>query len=108
QIPTSEELLGRLQKMTDAYQDRLEEAERAQKEAAGRAEEAERAQREASGQLSALRSRLAERILRRLAERGLAVTDAQRAQVIARDDDNRLLDWLERAASAPTTGDALS
>jgi Uma2 family endonuclease len=136
QIPTSEELLGRLQKMTDAYQDRLEEAERAQKEAVVRLEEAERAQKEAAvrleeaergqreaeraqkeaerGQsetavrLSAMRSLVAERVLARLAERGLPVTDAQRAQVLACDDERRLFDWLERAAAAPTAEAALS
>jgi len=94
QIPTSEELLGRLQKMTDAYQDRLEEAERARKEANDR--------------LAAVRAAMAERLLRRLAERGLTITEGQRAQVTSCEDEGRLLDWLERASSAPTVEDVLS
>ena len=87
EIPTSEELLGRLQKMTDAYQSRLEETEREQQ---------------------ATRANIAERILRRLTARGIAVTDAQRAEIMACHDLDRLLDWLERASSALTAGDVLS
>jgi Uma2 family endonuclease len=94
QIPTSDELLGRLQKMTDAYQDRLEEAERARKEVVDR--------------LEAVRASMVERLLRRLAERGLSVTDAQRARVMACEDEGLLLDWLERASAAPSVDDVLS
>src|SRR5689334_9733832 len=108
QIPTSEELLGRLQKMTDAYQDRLEEAERARKEAERAQDEAERARKEAADRLVAVRAAMAERVLRRLAERGLTLTDGQRAMVMSCEDEGRLLDWLERASSAATASDVLS
>jgi Uma2 family endonuclease len=94
QIPTSEELVERLQKMTDAYQDQLEQAERQRLDAVHRLESA--------------RVGLAELLLRRLAERGLAVTEEQRAQVTACEDFDRLLRWMERASSAATTEDALS
>ena len=101
QIPTSQELLGRLQHMTDAFQDRLEEAERLQ-------EEAERLQTEAEGRLESARKGMAELLLRRLIERGLAVSEEQRDQVISCEDLGRLLLWLERASSVSTTEDVLS
>jgi hypothetical protein len=86
-----ERLLGVL----DEYrEDRLEEAERSQKETADR--------------LEALRTGMAGRILRILAARGLAVTEAQRAQVTACEELDRLLDWLERASSAATIDDVLA
>lgn len=87
QIPTSEELLGRLQNMTDAFQDRLEQAE---------------------GRLESARKGMAELLLRRLVERGLAVSEEQRDQVISCEDLGRLLLWLERASSVSTTEDVLS
>lgn len=94
QIPTSEELVGRLQKMTDSFQDQLEEAEQQRKEAVDRLESA--------------RTHVIEGILRRLAERDLVLTEQQRAQVRACDDFGRLLRWLELASSAPTVEDILS
>ena len=80
--------------MTDAYQDRLEEAER------GR-QEAERL-------LTVLRTGMVERILHILDARGLAMTDAQRAQITACEEPVRLLDWFERASSAATVDDVLA
>ena len=94
QIPTSEELVGRLQKMTDSFQDQLEDAERERKEAVDR--------------LAGARTSVIEMLLRRLAERGLALTEEQRTQVLACDDFGRLLRWLELASSAPTVEDVLS
>lgn len=100
-IPTSEELVGRLQKMTDAYQDRLEEAER-------RRQEAERIQEETSRRLESARRGLAAMILRRLSERGLAPTDAQKAQITSCDDVTALLGWVDKAPSATTVEDLLA
>jgi Uma2 family endonuclease len=108
QIPTSEELLGRLQKMTDAYQDRLEEAERARKDATDQLKGVTDQLKDAADRRKVVRTRMAERILRRLAERGLSIADAQRAQVTACEDEERLLDWLERASSAPSVDEMLS
>jgi Uma2 family endonuclease len=87
QIPTSEELVGRLQKMTDVYQDQLEVA-------------VER--------LESARTGVIELLLRRLSERGLALTEEQRTQVLTCEDFARLLRWLERASSAPTSEEVLS
>ncbi len=81
-------------RMTDAYQDRLEEAERAQKEAALRLQDA--------------RGRIVERILRRMGDRGLLLSDPQRARVMACEDFGQLLDWLDRAGSAATVEDVLA
>jgi Uma2 family endonuclease len=94
QIPTSEELVGRLQKMTDSFQDQLEEAEQQRKEAIDR--------------LDSARIGVIELLLRRLGERGLTLTEQQRAQVLACDDFGRLLRWLDLASSAATTEDILS
>lgn len=94
QIPTSEELVGRLQKMTDSFQDQLEEAEQQRKEAVCR--------------LDSARIGVIELLLRRLAERGLALTEPQRAQVLECDDFGRLLRWLDLASSASTAEDILS
>jgi len=94
EIPTSEELLGRLQGMADAYQDRLEAAERAR-------DAAEQA-------LDGARRTAAEMLLQRLAERGLAVSDEQRQAVMGCDDIGRLLRWMRRVESAVTAGEALA
>jgi Uma2 family endonuclease len=94
EIPTSEELVGRLQRMTDAYQDRVEAAERSQQETADR--------------LAAVRTSLAEGILRLLAARGIAVTDAQRAEVNACEEPERLVVWIERASAATTVDEVLA
>ncbi len=87
QIPTSEELVGRLQKMTDAYQDQLDEA---------------------VSRLESARTGLAELILRRVSERGLPLTEEQRLRVTLCEDFRCLLRWMERASSAPTAEDVLS
>jgi Uma2 family endonuclease len=108
QIPTSEELVGRLQKMTDAYQDQLDEAERQRKEAERRRNEAERGRKEAVDQLASARAGVAEVLLRRLSERGLTLTAEQRLQVTSCEDFGRLLRWMERASSAPTAEEVLS
>ena len=94
QLPTSEELVGRLQKMTDAYQDQLDEAERRRKEAVDRLESA--------------RAGVVELLLRRVSERGLTLTPEQRLRVTSCDDFGQLLPWMETASSAPTVEDALS
>jgi Uma2 family endonuclease len=101
QIPTSEELVGRLQKMTDSFQDQLEDAEQQRKEA-------EQQRKEAVDRLDSARAGVIDLLLRRLAERGLALTEAQRAHVLACDDFGRLLRWLDLASSAPTAEDVLS
>lgn len=101
QIPSSNELVGRLQKMADSYQDRLEEAERAR-------EEAERAREEVIGQLQSAHAAVAERLLRRLAERGMTITDAQREQIAACESFDQLLRWLDGASSAATAEALLS
>lgn len=87
QIPTSEELVGRLQKMTNAYQGQLDEA-------------VER--------FDQARAALADLLLGRLAARGLTLTEEQRARVTACEDVAQLVRWMERASSAPTTEDTLS
>jgi Uma2 family endonuclease len=87
QIPTSEELIGRLQKMTDGYQGQIEEVQR---------------------QLEDARAGVAELLLRQLAERGLAVTEEQRAQVTSCEDFGRLLGWLARVPSATSVEEVLS
>lgn len=94
QLPTSEELVGRLQKMTDAYQDQLDEAERRRKEAVDRLESA--------------RAGVVELLLRRVSERGLTLTPEQRLRVTSCDDFGQLLQWMETALSAPTVEDVLS
>jgi Uma2 family endonuclease len=94
QVPTSEELVGRLQKMTDGYQSQLDEAQRQAREAVEERDEA--------------RAGMAELLLLQLAERGLAVTDEQRARVTSCEDFGRLLRWMARASSAVTAEDVLS
>jgi hypothetical protein len=94
QIPTSEELVGRLQKMTDSFQDQLEDAEQQRKQAID--------------QLASARTGVIDILLRRLAERGLALTEQQHALVLGCDDFGRLLRWLDLASSAPTIEDVLS
>lgn len=94
QIPTSEELVGRLQKMADAHQDRLAEAERQREEAESR--------------LASARASAVATVLSQLADRGLAVTDEQRMRIERCQDFGRLLTWIARAGSAPTTEDLLS
>jgi Uma2 family endonuclease len=101
QIPTSEELVGRLQKMTDVYQDQLDEAERARNES-------ERARDEAVDQLERARAGMVELLLRSLGERGFALTAEQRLQVTSCADVGRLLRWMEQASSAVTVEDILS
>lgn len=98
-----ERILGVLEEYreADAYQNQIEEAERQR-------QEAERGQRDAVARLESARAGLADLLLRGLAERGLAVTEEQRARVTACEDFARLLRWAERASSAPTTEDALS
>jgi len=86
-IPTSEELVERLQRMTDGYQTRVEDA---------------------AAQLDYARSGIAELLLHALAERGFAVTDEQRARVASCEDVGQLLRWTVRARSAPTAEDALA
>lgn len=101
QIPSSDELVARLQKLTDSYQERLEEAERT-------AQEAERARQEAVGQIESTRAGAVEIILRQLAARGIAVTEEQHARMAACDDLGQLLGWVARASSAASTEELLS
>jgi Uma2 family endonuclease len=101
EIPSSEELVGRLQKMTDSYQERLEEAEREREQAA-------REREEAAQRLDAARAAVVERVQRRLSERGIALTEAQRATLHGCEDFDRLLRWLENAASAATAEELFS
>ena len=101
QIPTSEELVGRLQKMTDSFQDQLEDAEQQRKEA-------EQGRADAVDRLASARASVIELLLRRFAERGLALTEEQRAQVLGCDDFGQLLRWLDLASSAPTAEEILS
>ncbi len=122
QIPTSEELVDRLQKMTNAYQDQLEEAERQRNEAERQREnaerqrdeaqrerqEAQRRQQEAADRLATGRTGLAALLLRQLEGRGFAITEAQRQQVTATEDFGQLLRWVEAASTAATAEDVLS
>jgi hypothetical protein len=51
---------------------------------------------------------VAELLLRQLAERGLGVTEEQRAVVTSCEDFGRLLRWMARVPSATTVEDVLS
>ncbi len=108
QIPTSEELVGRLQKMSDVYQDQLDEAERARNESERARNESERARNEAVDRLESARAGVVELLLRRLGERGFTLTAEQRLQVTSCADFGRLLRWMEQASSVLTVEDALS
>jgi Uma2 family endonuclease len=94
QIPTSEELVGRLEEMTDVYQSRIDEAERQR-------DKAER-------QIDGARAAMAEGVLRTLAARGIAVTEEQRARVTSCEDFERLVRWVTGAPSASTAEALLS
>jgi hypothetical protein len=87
EIPTSEELLGRVQRMADAYQDRAAEAERRNENA---------------------RSGMVELLLRQLADRGLDVTEEQRSRIARCDDLSQLVRWLGRAMSATAVAEVLA
>jgi len=108
QIPTSVELVARLQRMTDAYQDQIEVLESALEEAESARQGAESARDDAVGRLQSARAGLAAELLRRLADRGLAVSDEQRARIDACDDIGRIVRWLERARAASSVEEALS
>jgi len=106
----------------DAYQDRLEEAERRRQEAERlqqdtenrrqeaehRRQEAERLQGVTALRLESARRGLAAMILRRLQEQGLAPTDAQKAQITSCEDVTELLRWVDKASSATTVEDLLA
>jgi Uma2 family endonuclease len=94
QIPSSEELVGRLQRLTDAYQDQLEAVERERKEAVE--------------QLETAHASMVEALLRRLAERGLTPSDAERRELLACEDFGRILRWLDQASSVATVAELLS
>jgi Uma2 family endonuclease len=100
-VPTTLEILGRVQKMADTYQERIEEAERER-------DEAQRRQREADERLSISRAGLARVLLETMAARGLALTEEQRREVAACDDFDRLLRWVARAATVATAEGVLS
>jgi hypothetical protein len=93
----------------------VEELHRAREEAEREREEAERARDEAARgreaaveELHRARAGVAESLLRRLAERGLALSEEQHRRVVSCEDFGRLLRWLDRASSSATAEDVLS
>jgi Uma2 family endonuclease len=126
QIPTSEELLGRVQEMTDAYQHRLEEAERLLTGMVVKTDDPEIRARQndiLSGFLDALPERREELVeqgiekgtlrearknLRRvLKARGLALAVEDEARIDACDVLDTIERWLDQAVVATSAAEAL-
>ena len=99
------ERTGAEQRILDALaehrQDQFEDVEEQRKEA-------EQHRAEAVERLESARTGMIDLLLRWLAQRGLALTEQQRAQVLECADLGRLLRWLDLASSAPTIEDVLS
>lgn len=99
-VPSSSELLIRVQQLVDEQQRHVEETEQ-------KLGEAEQKRGEALARLQQVHAEIAGRVLARLAGRGLQVRDAERQRVLLCQDLQRLLTWLERAAGAQTLEEAL-
>jgi Uma2 family endonuclease len=86
-IPSSDELVGRLQRMTDGYQDELAQV---------------------TDQLAQGRAAFARLLLQQLEQRGLALTEEQRARVQGCEDLTVLAAWMARVPTAATGDEVLA
>jgi len=93
-VPTTGELIARLQEMVDRTQLAANESQQAAAAATDRA--------------ARLTASLATSILRVCERRGLSLDDRQRARVIAEDDGDRLAGWLDRALVAEASDDVFA
>ncbi len=114
-VPDSRELIGRLQSMLDEQQHSSEEADRQREEADRQREETDRQREEADRRreetdhrFQQAREQLAAHILARLSARGMSLSEEQRQRVLACDDWNTLMGWLERVQTVPSADDLLS
>ena len=105
-VPTTGELLARLQEMADRSQQVAAESQQAAALNEHAAAESQRVAAEATDRAARALAGLAASILRVCDRGGVALDDRQRARVIAEGDVDRLTRWLDRALVAETA-DAL-
>ncbi len=98
-IPSARERISQLQQMADDRQQAIEEAERHLEEAEQKREAAEQKREETEHQL------VAERVLVRILERALPVTEPEKAAIRSCRDHDRLLDWLEQARTVASVAE---
>jgi Uma2 family endonuclease len=92
-IPSESELVARLQHLADEQQSRLDDTSR-------RLDDTSRRLEDVVGQLAAAQIAMANGVLALCDARGVSLSDAHRARVVAEDDVATLARWLSRAGSA--------
>lgn len=86
-IPSSDELVGRLQRMTDGFQDQLAQV---------------------TDQLTQARAAFARLLLQQIEQRGITLTEEHRARVLACEDLTLLATWMARVPTAATADEVLA
>jgi Uma2 family endonuclease len=107
-VPSSHELIARLEGMVDRQQQALDESERQREDSERQREDSERQREDSERQLRKAHQQLVERILSRLRDRGIALSDEQRNKLTACSDLSMLLTWLDQALTTQSAEALLS